>query len=286
MRRALALAVGLTLVFAACGHKANPKAAVLAASTKTVGGHTAHMAIDIKVRAKTGSPQEITGDGVFDFTKKSGLLQLKLPQFSGMNLGSIEVRVLDSIVYEKLPPQLASAAGQKGWVKIDPAALAKEAGFDLSSLTQTGSSDPTQFLDLLKSISSDVTEVGNEKVTGADTTHYRATIDFAKAVQDNTTLDADTKTKLSSFYNKLTAPADVWIDSDGRLRKMTYTLDTSKLDASALGSNARAQAAMQQIAGIDFTLELSDFGVAVNVTAPPADQTTDLSTLTGGTGLG
>lgn len=286
MRRATALVLGLALTLAACGSKADAKTIVHEASTKTAGGHTAHMAIDLKVRAKTGNPQEITGDGVFDFTKKSGVMQLKLPQFAGMNLGAIEVRVLDSIVYEKLPPQLASAAGQKGWVKIDPAAVAKEAGFDLNSLTQTSSSDPTQFLDLLKSVSSDVKEVGKEKVTGADTTHYRATIDFAKAVEASPTADAATKAKLSAFYNNLTAPADVWIDGDGRLRKMTYTLDTSKIDASALSTNARAASAFQQIAGIDFTLELSNFGVAVNVTAPPANETTDLSSITAGTGLG
>jgi hypothetical protein len=286
MRRALALAVGLTLVIAACGHKANPKAALLAASSKTVGGHTAHMAIDLKVRPKTGAAEDITGDGVFDFTNKSGVVQLKLPPISGLNLGSIEVRVLDSIIYEKLPPQLASAAGQKGWVKIDPAAAAKSVGIDFNSLTQSGSSDPSQFLDLLKSLSNDVTEVGKEKVGGADTTHYRATVDFAKAVQANAGLDAATKAKVSSFYNNLTAPADVWIDSDGRLRKMTYSLDASKINASALSSNPRAAAAFQQIAGIDFSLELSNFGVAVNVTAPPADQTTDLASLTGGAGLG
>lgn len=274
--------IGLTLVFAGCGKKANPTATVLAASTKTVGGHTAHMAIDVKVKAKTGSPQDVTGDGVFDFTKKSGILQLKLPQFSGMNLGSVEVRVLDSIIYEKLPPQLASVAGQKGWVKIDPALVAKQVGFDLGSLTQSGSSDPTQFLDLLKSVSSDVTEVGKAKVDGADTTHYRATVDFAKAVDNNATLDAATKAKVSSFYNNLTAPADVWIDSDGRLRRMTYTLDLSKVNASSLSSNPRVTAAFQQISGIDFKLDLSNFGVAVNVTAPPANETTDLSTLTSG----
>jgi len=286
MRRTLALAIGLTLVVAACGHKASPKATVLAASTKTVGGHTAHMAIDIKVKAKTGTPQDISGDGVFDFTKKAGLLQLKLPQFGGVNLGSIEVRVLDSIIYEKLPPQLASAAGQKGWVKIDPAAVAKASGFDTNSLLSSGSSDPSQFLDLLKTVSNDVTDVGKEKVGGADTTHYRATVDFAKAVEGNASLDATAKAKLSAFYNNLNAPVDVWIDSEGRLRKMTYTLDTSKLDASTLSSNPRTAAAFQQIAGIDFNLELSNFGVAVNVTAPPADQTTDLSSLTGGAGLG
>jgi hypothetical protein len=286
MRRATALVLGLALTLAACGSKADATTVVREASTKTAGGHSAHMAVDIKVRAKTGNPQEITGDGVFDFTKKSGLMQLKLPQFAGMNLGAIEVRVLDSIIYEKLPPQLASAAGQKGWVKIDPAAVAKLAGFDVSALAQTGSSDPTQFLDLLKSVSSDVTEVGTAKVGGVDTTHYRATIDFAKSVSDNTALDAATKAKLSSFYNNLSAPADVWIDGNGRLRKMTYTLDTSKIDASALSSNPRAAASLQQIAGIDFTLELSNFGVPVSVTAPPANETTDLSSLTGGTGLG
>jgi len=286
MRRALALVIGLTLVFSACGKKADPKAAVLAASTKTVGGNTARMALDIKIKAKQGAPTEITGAGVTDLTKHTGLLNLKLPAFGGQNLGTIEVRALQSVIYEKLPDTLASAAGIKGWVKIDLDALAKANGFDINSLTQSQSSDPSQFLDLLKTVSDDVKEVGKEKVRGADTTHYTATVDLGKALAGNAQLDATAKANLGDLYKNLTAPANIWIDGQGRLRKMTYSLDPSKFDAAALNSNPKVAASMAQIAGIDFTLELYSFGVPVSVTAPPANETTDFGSLNGGLGIG
>jgi len=286
MRRALALVIGLTLVFAACGKKTDPKAAVLAASSKTVGGDTARMALDIKIKAKQGSPTDITGAGVTDLAKHTGNLNLTLPAFGGQNLGTIEVRALQSIIYEKLPPTLASAAGIKGWVKIDLDALAKANGFDINSLTQGQSTDPSQFLDLLKTVSDDVKEVGKQKLRGADTTHYTATVDLGKALAQNEQLDATARTNLGDLYKNLTAPADIWIDGQGRLRKMTYSLDTTKIDPAALSKSPKVAASFSQIAGIDFSLELYSFGVPVSVTAPPANETTDLSSLTGGLGLG
>ncbi|HZQ85362.1 MAG TPA: hypothetical protein VFA83_11015 [Acidimicrobiales bacterium] len=287
MRRATALVLGLALTLAACGSKAEAKTIVHEASTKTADAHTARMALDIKIKAKSGAaPTEITGAGVFDLTKHAGTMDLKLPAFGGQNLGSIEVRILDKLVYEKLPAQLASLAGSKGWVKIDTEALAKQNGLDINGLAQSQGTDPSQFLDLLKSVSDDIKEVGKEKLRGAETTHYHGTVDLGKAIAANPQLDAEAKTNLGSLYKNLTGPADVWIDSDGRLRKMTYSIDASKFDPSAVSSNPKVAAGLQQIAGIDFTLELYQFGVPVSVTAPPANETTDLSSLTGGAGLG
>jgi hypothetical protein len=59
---------------------------------------------------------------------------------------------------------------------------------------------------------------------------------------------------------------DVWIGDDGLVRKLT--LDES---LSAQGHSA----------DVKLDLELSDYGTAVNVTAPPADQTLDLTSLLG-----
>jgi hypothetical protein len=52
-------------------------------------------------------------------------------------------------------------------------------------------------------------------------------------------------------------PAQVWIDDQGRLRKMDFSFH--------LQQNG-------QKADISFSLELFDFGVQVNVQAPPASQ--------------
>ena len=284
MRRTVAVLALLAVVAAGCGDKkVAPKQALLAASTKTTDGHTSRMAFDVKIKQKTGAPLDIGGQGVFDYTNHVGTVDLKLPQFAGQNLGTIEMRILGSILYQKYPPQLSSAIGGKAWKKVDIEALAKQNGIDVNLLTQSQSSDPTQALALLKSASDDATAVGSEKVRGVTTTHYKATLDLSKAASASQ-LDATAKEKLGSLYNNLKAPADVWIDSDGRLRKITYSLDTTKLNPSALSDNPRITAGLQQLAGIDFTLELYQFGVPVSVTAPPADQVSDVTAEAGAAG--
>jgi len=59
----------------------------------------------------------------------------------------------------------------------------------------------------------------------------------------------------------------VWINDEDRVVKMHLVVDGGSLGASA-GTAA-------------LTMEITDFGVPVDVQAPPADQTTDLSSLTG-----
>jgi len=68
----------------------------------------------------------------------------------------------------------------------------------------------------------------------------------------------------------------VWIDSQGRVRKMTYNLDlrTLRLPGPAAGIHGT----------VGSTFEAYDFGVAVDAVAPPPDQVTDVAALirTGG----
>src|SRR2546423_7368097 len=60
----------------------------------------------------------------------------------------------------------------KTWLKLDLAKAAAAQGLDLSSL---GAQSPTQTLAQLGGLAS-VTEVGDEQIGGADTTHYRGRI--------------------------------------------------------------------------------------------------------------
>jgi len=141
---------------------------------------------------------------------------------------------------------------QQGWGKIDVEKLAKDNGYDLGSIAQAQSSDPTQALDLLKSAADDVTEVGPAKVRGVDTTQYRATLDVGKALAADNRLDATAKANLGTLYNNLKAPADVWIDKQGRLRKMTYSFDVSKIDRRPSAATSVRPPACKHISAIEF----------------------------------
>jgi hypothetical protein len=69
---------------------------------------------------------------------------------------------------------------------------------------------------------------------------------------------------LESTYGITELPMDVWIDNDGLPRKLDYSIS-----AKVSGQSVKTTLEM----------ELSDYGVDVNVSAPPSSQVTDLANL-------
>jgi hypothetical protein len=63
----------------------------------------------------------------------------------------------------------------------------------------------------------------------------------------------------------------LWIDKQNRLRQLTYSqsMDLGAISGATTGPDAGSIA-------IQMTMKLSDFGIPVHVTAPPADQTQDV----------
>jgi hypothetical protein len=97
-------------------------------------------------------------------------------------------------------------------------------------------------------------------VRGTPTTRYAVTFDAAKVA-------ARAPEEVQGFVEEMgltfPKPADVWIDEQGRLRKIHYAV-TMKVPKD-MGAPATAMTN-------EMTLELYDFGVTVNVTPPPANQ--------------
>jgi hypothetical protein len=175
-----------------------------------------------------------------------------------------------AVIYLSLPVLAKVMPGGKPWIKVDLSAVGKQAGIDLSQLTQIGS-DPSQMVDWLRTASGDVTTVGTEQIDGVDTTHYRATVDLSKypdlvpadqreAVRK--ALDQVTKTAhLSSF------PVHVWVGEDGLVRQvravMTETIQGKTMNVMT-------------------TERFYDFGAPVDIRLPSGDQVTDISSMAGG----
>jgi hypothetical protein len=101
---------------------------------------------------------------------------------------------------------------------------------------------PLWLLDALLGARDDAEEVGQEEVRGAATTRYRLTLDLAAA--DEQLPAGITVPGPSSFRSLRARPAEVWIDHDGWIRRMTY--DAGATDAE--------------------TIELWDFGIDVGLT--------------------
>ena len=131
--------------------------------------------------------------------------------------------------------------GESKWVKTKVDTRAGAASF------ATG---PDEFLSYLESVSEDVTSLGREVLDGVPVTHLRATLDASA-------LDDGASTAGTEFD-----PFDVWIDDANRVRKMAFSASFDGADASSPGT-------------MRMTMRFWDFGLPVDVAAPPPEDVTD-----------
>lgn len=244
-----------------------PLAMVQAAASTTSDAGTARV---------WASANGISIDGGYDFTSRRAEMEVDGSKFGAPEIGKIEAVVDYSnglVMYMKFPPQMTKDLGGKSWVKFDVGTLLKQSGVDvdLSALTQGQSADPTSGLGMLRGADS-VTTVGTETVRGVDTTHYHLVVNIDKALAQAPAAQRDALGKLVNLYTVHTFPMDVWLDSDGRVRRVTESIDSANIR-----NPAGVPPAFKGV--LTVTYEMYDFGAPVNVQVPPADQTTDLSQL-------
>ncbi|MFD2419358.1 hypothetical protein [Amycolatopsis pigmentata] len=237
---------------------------VAAAYDRTTAAKTAKTTITTEI-GTGGQKVPVNASGVIDFAGPSADLT------ENMGLGSMEVRFLNGLVYAQLPPQLAQRMGAgKPWSSLDLNRIAQQQyGASLADLQSSLPGDPTDTLGYLRGAGDQVTKVGQETVDGVQTTHYNVTLDLDKAAANQSPQREQAVRKLEQQLGTHTVPAQVWIDDQGRLRKMTFTETMANPPSRPNGQSGPIT--------IDVTEVLSDFGIPVNVTAPPADQTTDVT---------
>jgi hypothetical protein len=157
----------------------------------------------------------------------------------------------------------------KTWLKIDVGKVAKKEGVDLDRLLQANDADPTKMLDVLRRSANPVL-VGKESVDGVSTSHYTATVDLRRlAALETDDAVRESLRRAIEVSGTATYPVDVWIDSDGYLRRVRTTMVEAPPGAPGT------------VVTMTATQELSAFGVPANVPVPPADTVADLADLTG-----
>jgi len=246
-------------------------------ASRTAAAKTARTRFLITVASIPGLEGRVTmtGEGVVDFEHKNQSMTMNMAElFAKLPEGerptsdgeaTLELRVVDAIMYMRLPMlrQLDPSLDGK-WLKIDLAAAARSAGIDPSALT--GSSvgqDPASYLSILGGADQkDVKRVGNETIDGVETVHYHANIDMVAAMDRLAAASSD-RSKLGKLVEQMglkTMPVDAWADADGRVRKVQM---------------------VTAVSGQQATMELgfSDFGLAVDVSAPPAAEVIDATRL-------
>lgn len=203
---------------------------------------------------------EITGAGAFDFAGDRGHLAMQMPGMEDAGVDHIETVFLDEVVYSQLPmPEGVQ------WLRMDTAELGTQGLQQLG-----GASDPSANLDLLEG-ARDVEEVGEEEVRGATTTRYRFTVDLEAARGE---ADAEPQQQmLDTMREQLGTselPMEVWLDGDDRVRRQR-----SEIDLDAMHAEGQAASGGTVVTVVEF----HDFGVDVQVEAPPEQDTVDIREL-------
>lgn len=236
------------------GAERSPSQVVQATNKNTAEAGSAKVKITTSVSAN-GQSQTVNGSGVMNFGE--GTSKLTLEQ-SGQ---SLEQRVVDQVIYQKPPKGEGSLPGGKSWMKIDVQKL-RDSGAAGSGQV----SDPSDSFAYSKSLSEkDVKKVGEEKLGGVDTTHYRVDLDIDKLAKG----DAAQAKKLREQLGE-SVPVDLWIDGKGLTRRQQIEM-TAQPTGGAKDSGSANKGKAKVV------MDFSDFGTEVNVGAPPAGDTVDVT---------
>ncbi len=260
-RRWLAVAASAAawLATVACGGGSGPtpQEVLAGAPAKTLAAGTAKVAITAQL-VSGGAGSAFNGSGEFDFEADRGRLVLQ-------GGGASEIRLAGDVVFVKL-----AQATERPWLKIDIEALSSRPGVDLDSLRQLQRNDPTAAMNYLRGVTADVEEIGTETVRGDPTTHYRATLDLDRAAREVEPEEREVIRQIIRGLGTSRLPTDAWIDEDGRLRRLRYTLDLAEIESSGGPASSGKVTA---------SFELYQFGRPVDVRDPPAAEVQDVADL-------
>ncbi|MER6527673.1 hypothetical protein [Streptomyces sp. NPDC001508] len=246
--------------------RVSPVAALRSAEKSTAGAESA------KVRSTTtvGSVMSMTADGSLDWGDGiTGTLTLTYTGGTAadtmrrLGSASMQARYLSDAYYAGVSDTFAEKAGGKHWIRYaydDLAGLGGSSGVYLKDQMRT--STPDQSVKLLLA-SGDVRKVGEEKVSGRNTTHYAGTVEVADLVTRGSHLDASRLADLKKQLDQAgitTETVDIWVDDQNLLVKKMEKGDTANGTMTS-------------------TAYYSDYGVRVSVQEPPAADTEDFKAL-------
>ncbi|MER6689373.1 LppX_LprAFG lipoprotein [Streptomyces minutiscleroticus] len=199
-----------------------------------------------------GRSESVSGSGVIDL--RNGTSEVRL----GMKGEELEQRVVDRVLYQKPPEGSGQLPKGKSWTKVDLGKLQSS-----GAMGNTQVSNPADSLAYTRSLSEEnVEKVGTEKIGGVRTTHYRVDVDLGKLAEGNAEQERKLRQQLGDEV-----PVDLWIDDEGLMRRQQVSLTVK--DASGQGSGRKAT--------VKTVMNLSGFGTPVDVSAPPAGDTADMT---------
>lgn len=287
-RRAGVVTLALVLTLTACGGKdwptaadrfgpASPKVLVDAVRMNSAA-RTARTSVLVAVGGIGAENTSISLNGTTDFATHDGSFSLT---FGGapakLFSGSLEMRIVNGVSYIRIPKTLpggySNPVGGKWSETLDTSGSAAGSGPAGKAVPGLDESDSARYLSYLETVSSGVRALGSGPVRGVQATHYAATLDVAKAIQ-NKYLVASRRAALRQLLQvsgspDLLIPIDVWVDGNGLLRRLQMRFTFARFPG-VIGAPTLAVA-----------IDYYDFGAPVHVQAPPADQVISSGGLSG-----
>jgi len=182
-------------------------------------------------------------------------------RLSGQSLPGTGVQAIltDGTLYAKVPRLAQMITGGKPWLRVNVDAAGRVVGFGFDELTDAVRRiNPAEQTKMLTA-SKDVRRVGEEEVEGVKTVHYAGTVTVQDALDR---LDPVARERIGRWYTASGSDRlsfDVWVDAADLPRKLVVKGTADGRDTSTM------------------TVLYRDYGDAVTVNPPPADQVGDVT---------
>lgn len=218
-----------------------------AAADATEAEGTARIEFEMAMKSDGGfmtMDAKMHGSGEIDFEAERSYSRFEIEGVPMAPTTSIEMIQDRNDVYTKM-------GDSTQWTKTSASELS---GGAMNSFSGTPSS-PDEYLEQLRSISHEIDIVGTDEVDGVSTTRYRATIDAQAAMALLQDADESVQRVMSEADIKFD-PMEVWVDSDDLVRRIT---SGTEIDMGGA------------IMAMDFSMRFYDFGAAIDIEIPDAN---------------
>ncbi|MDF2257690.1 hypothetical protein [Streptantibioticus ferralitis] len=240
----------------------SPMAYLLKVEDATAKVHSAE--IDRTVTVGTLHEMRIAGDN--DWTNGlQGNVTFSVKSSAPTPVPPLRIEIRSDAMYVQVPPQKVAKVGGKHWVKEPLALLAAQGDGGKAETDQLRQANPAMEVRMLIA-SGDLHKVGPETVSGTAATHYTGTLNLAKLIASKQGLTPDDVKFLQKEVAAQGAAEDhidLWINNDNLPVKTQEQIQTNT-------------------AKITSTTDYSNYGVAVDLSAPAESDTFTLHSVTGG----
>ncbi|WP_432054994.1 DUF1396 domain-containing protein [Streptomyces sp. bgisy022] len=186
--------------------------------------------------------------------------------------GTVEIRLVDEVMYIGGGAGMAEELDGKKWMKFDLAATGADGALADRGAADRARQDPAAEAGFLTS-AKDVEKTGTEEIDGVGTTRYSGTVtldDLRASLKKKDAAAAERGEQNIERYaamgvDELTM--DLWVDGEDRTKRFRMRGDAAQ-------------------GPLDMTITFHDVNKPVTVEAPPAGETADLEELLEGLGEG